>query len=148
MRLYRIVDARHAQTSFSGQASLGHPARWHSGRLPVIYTATTQPLAALEVLVHLQDRSQLEHYRIIPCTVDDALVAPVPDDLPGDWHHSRGTRESRAYGDAWLQSRTSHGLEVPSALAEGTNVLLNPQHPAHKKIQISGPEPLREPLWS
>lgn len=146
MRLWRIVDAQLAATAFTGQSSLGRPARWHTGHLPVIYTATTQPLAALEVLTHLGDRRQLRHYHLIACDVDDAHIATL-DDPPGDWHVSRGTSASRACGDAWLESMSSHGLAVPSALAQGTNVLLNPRHPDHDQARIHDAQSLPGALW-
>lgn len=147
MRLWRIVDARHVDAAFSGEGSLGHPARWHSGRLPIVYTATTQALAALEVLVHVDDRRQLRFFRLIPCDVDDDLVTPLPDDLPRGWHRSRGTAETRAFGDRWLESGSSYGLAVPSALVKGVNVLLNPRHAGHGRLDVGEVEEVREGVW-
>jgi len=62
-------------------------------------------------------------------------VSIEPHDLPEDWARSPVVR--RRVGDAWLSEGGSALLLVPSAIvAETTNVLINPLHPAAAGIEV------------
>jgi len=50
---WRILKEKHAATAFSGEGAAKTGGRWNSRGVPVIYTSSTQSLATLESLVHL-----------------------------------------------------------------------------------------------
>lgn len=78
------------------------------------------------------------------------VEADVPDDvsrevfdaasLPG-WDDPRDTSVAQGFGRAWIESRRSALLIVPSVVTAGrdTNVVVNPDHPDAGRIKV-GPE--------
>ena len=106
----------------------------------MVYCASSLALAALELLVHLPPAMRrtgaLPPFVAVGLDIADALVADLG-------HRANLTRtETRALGDAWLQSATSLGLSVQSrvVLLE-RNVLLNPRHPDMAKVTVALTEP-------
>jgi RES domain-containing protein len=73
---------------------------------------------------------------------DAALVENIPlNRLPADWRVEPPPPSTNAIGDAWLREVRSAVLALPSVIVPGElNYLLNPAHPAFKKISISKPE--------
>ena len=142
MRVSRIAAAAFARSlkqAFSGEGGLYASARWHTAGRPVVYTAQSLSLAALEILVHLKQTNDIRPFR--------AFVADIPDDcilkpraFPAGWRTR--IEATRALGDAWLASRASPAMQVPSVITPGEwNVLLNPQHPQFSlKWIVKGPE--------
>ena len=55
--------------------------------------------------------------------------------LSDNWRNE--TMASREIGDRWLERSTSALLQVPSAIAQGQNFLLNPAHPDAAKIVVA-----------
>jgi RES domain-containing protein len=111
----------------------------------MIYTAGSQALAALEMLVHLQVSDLLRHYRLIPVTFDAALIKTLDRiTLPANWNRRPTPQAVRSIGDAWIASLESPVLEVPSVVVPGdSNYLLNPLHPRFAKLAIGDPQPFR-----
>jgi RES domain-containing protein len=96
----------------------------------MVYTADSLALATLELSVHITG-GRVKYV---------ALQFDVPDDLvdvlePAGLKRSWATNEvsTQRVGEAWLDSRRSAALSVPSALVDvrsgERNVLLNPVHP-------------------
>ena len=50
---WRIVRARFADSAFDGEGARRYGGRWNSRGTRMVYTAGSQALAALEMLVHL-----------------------------------------------------------------------------------------------
>jgi len=138
---WRIVKAKHAATAFSGDGAAKTGGRWNSRGVPVVYASTTKSLAALETLVHLNLPVPFK-YVVIRLQFDDALVEKILlNRLPADWRVEPPPPSTRAIGDAWVRERRSAVLALPSVLVPGElNYLLNPAHPAFKKISIGKPE--------
>ncbi len=58
-----------------------------------------------------------------------------------DWRDQPPPASTRAFGDAWLASRRSPAVRVPSAVVLGEfNYLLNPLHPDFARLTFSPPE--------
>lgn len=140
---WRIVKARHAAAAFGGEGARLEGGRWNSPGTPVVYTAESAALAALELLVHLGRGSILSAYVLIACTFDEALVLPLDRKrLPNNWRSYPAPPELQLIGDEWVKTGTSAVLKVPSAaMATDANYLLNPRHPDFQAIRVSDPQP-------
>ena len=138
---WRIVKQKHAPTAFSGDGAAKTGGRWNSRGVPVVYASSTKSLAALETLVHLNPPVPFKYvgFRL---QFDDALIVKVPlNRLPADWRLEPPPPSTKAIGDAWVREIRSAVLALPSVLIPGElNYLLNPAHPAFKKISIGKPE--------
>ena len=135
MTLWRISN----HSSLDGEGGLRATGRWHSRGRRIVYCTQSPAAALLEILV----RSELAladspvRYRLLRISApEDAWSASVePQDLPAEW--VRSPFATRRIGDAWLSESGSALLLVPSAVvAETTNVLINPLHPAAAGIEV------------
>ena len=53
LRVWRLCQVAQQATAFSGDGARRYGGRWNSRGLAAVYTAATQSLAALEILVHV-----------------------------------------------------------------------------------------------
>jgi RES domain-containing protein len=141
MRVWRISKAKYAHTAFSGEAARLFDARWNFAGTPMVYTSASLALAAIEFFVHL-DPSEAPSGLV-------SLMADLPDDLaverveneqlPRDWRKT-DHKDLQQLGTDWVRSQSTVALVVPSAAVEGEwNVLLNPEHPEFRKVQVGEP---------
>jgi RES domain-containing protein len=142
---WRIVEARYAAGAFGGEGSRRFGGRWNSEGTAVVYTAGSQALAVLEMLVHLVEDDFLSPYRLIPVTFDERIVSEIElRSLPRGWRRRSTPRAVRAIGDKWVASGTSAVLRVPSVLVpDESNYVLNVRHPDFAKVTIGRPQPYR-----
>ena len=135
---WRIVKTRRTADAFNGEGARKFGGRWSSPGTPVVYTASSQSLAALEMLVHLKSSQILDRYSVIPVTFEDELIEVVdPGQLPGQWRHAPAPAAVRAIGDDWVKAGGSAVLKVPSAVVPAEwNYLLNPGHAAFARISL------------
>jgi len=138
---WRIVKAAHAATAFSGEGAARTGGRWNSRGVPIVYTSSTKSLAALETLVHLNPPVAFK-YVTIRVTFDTSLVKYISaKTLPPNWRIEPPPSSTKALGDAWVEEAESAVLALPSVIIpDEINYLLNPAHPAFKKISIGKPE--------
>jgi RES domain-containing protein len=142
MRVFRIGLARFLrirEEAFSGRGGMVSSGRWHTEGHPIVYTAQSLSLAALEILVHLKQTQSVEPFLSYAAEIPDELILK-PESYPARWK-SR-IEVSRAFGDAWLEGKSTPALRVPTILAPGEwNVLLNPLHPGFSSSWIhAGPD--------
>jgi len=135
---WRIVQARHQDRSFDGEGAKQNPGRWNHPGIPLIYTAGSLSLAALEILVHVEIVEVLRLYVCIPVVFDEALCRRLDlRHLPKNWSDNPIPISTRDLGSAWAKRLDSGLLAVPSAVIPlETNYLLNPRHPDFPKIEI------------
>jgi len=140
MRLYRI--ARRPYADLTGTGGLHHPGRWHDRGCPVLYTATSIALAAVEFAVHTGTRPpdtmllEIDLNGATPLKVADMIGGP----LPGNWASDHG--HTRPIGMRWLSDRTSVALAVPSVVIPlEQNILLNPSHSDFSGVALIRVEP-------
>lgn len=140
---FRIVKADLADTAFSGEGARRHGGRWNGAGTELVYTAQSESLAMLELLVHLQASDLLAAYVTIRVDFDDAQVEALSASaLPARWRASPAPSRLQALGDRWVRERRSAVLRVPSALVpRESNYLLNPNHPEFTRL-VRG-EPVR-----
>ena len=142
--VWRITTARFAQTAFSGEGARLYGGRWNPKGWEVVYTAESQSLGLLELMV--QDDPLRAHYVLIPAQ----LPADLPetridvDQLPDDWRTIDARDVLQALGLAWLEGGQTAVLNVPSAVVPAErNLLINPRHPDFSRIVIGEAQSLQ-----
>ena len=142
--VWRITTARFAGTAFSGEGARRYGGRWNPKGCEVVYTAESQSLALLELMV--QDDPLRAHYILIPAHLPSGLPETRIDaeQLPGDWRTIGARDVLQDLGAAWLQAAATAVLSVPSAVVPAErNYLLNPRHPDFAHIRIGTPQSLQ-----
>lgn len=148
---FRVVKTKRKDDAFSGEGARRAGGRWSSKGVPAVYVASSLSLAVLEILMHLEDASLLGAFGFFPVTIPKPLVETIPvDSMPWNWAEFPAPFETQSLGDAWIRSRSSAVLRIPSAAFQGvpvgipeTNYLLNPNHPDFARIQVGPFQSLR-----
>ena len=142
---WRIVKRRHARTAFSGEGARLYGGRWNSPGVAIVYTAESQSLAALEMVVHLESSELLHNYVVFEVGIDESLVLKIEwSQLPRNWRADPPPQKVREIGDAWAAAGKSAVLQVPSAtLPSERNFLLNPRHHDFARLVIGKPSPFQ-----
>ncbi len=138
--VWRLLTTRLVETAFSGEGARLYGGRWNRRGVSLVYTAGSQSLAMLEMLV--QDEPLRARYVMIPATIPKGLkIERVSlDDLPAGWRDRAAREQLQAIGTDWAKRTTSAVLAVPSAVIPAeTNYLLNPLHPGFARIDIGDP---------
>lgn len=136
---WRIIKARHRDRAFSGEGARIAGGRWNKIGIPMIYTADSLALAALEIIVHLSRQELLKKiFFCIPARFDANLVTALdPAELPEDWNALPPSESTRAIGTEWALKQTSTVLKVASTvIPQEFNYVINPLHPDFNKIAI------------
>ena len=136
LTVWRIVTQRFAETAFSGEGARLYGGRWNPKGVAMVYTAHTQSLAILEMLV--QDSPLRARYVMIPARIPERLIQSIEmADLPRDWRDVSARVELQRIGAAWCADQSSAVLAVPSAVVPAeSNYLVNPGHPEFDSILI------------
>jgi RES domain-containing protein len=142
---YRIFQTRSRADAFSGQGASRFPGRWNQQGVRMVYTAGSLSLAAVEMLVHLDEAKILNLFTYISVTFDCSLCRDLPvAQLPKDWAQYPVPASTREIGTRWIQKQESLVLAVPSAvIAIEKNYLINLLHPDFDKLEIGKPQPFR-----
>lgn len=144
LTVWRLTTAPRAKSAFSGEGARLYGGRWNPKGVPVVYTAQTQALAVLEMMV--QDEALAARYVMIQAQIPDGVAIERIDarSLPAGWRSMRHLETLREIGAEWARSRRSAVLAVPSAVIPAeTNFLLNPLHPDLRRARIEKPVPFR-----
>ncbi|MFA7242612.1 MAG: RES domain-containing protein [Sulfuricellaceae bacterium] len=139
--VWRLVTARFADNAFSGEGARLYGGRWNRKGVPLVYTAESQSLAMLEMLV--QDKPLRARYVVIPAHIPKGLkiMRIDPAQLPPDWRTIPAQAQLQEIGGAWALERSAAVLVVPSVVIPSEcNYLLNPLHPHFGKIEIGEPQ--------
>lgn len=133
--VYRIHDRRFHALNGMGAALKG--GRWNPPGLPVVYTSHAYEGTLLEILARVvAKRMPRGHVASRIALPDDSEVLRLDATDPPDWVDRKRSQE---LGRAWIASRRSLALEVPSYVARpwGRNVLLNPRHPDFGRVRVA-----------
>ena len=143
MKAYRLVKARHATEAFNGEGARLYGGRWNAVGTPMVYAAQSRALAAMETLVHTSGAYRRIQYVIYEIDIPDRFAHTLDrNDLPPDWQSLSPPASLQAIGSAWQASRQSTALLVPSVMIrEEYCILLNPEHPDTRAIQVHYPMP-------
>lgn len=135
---YRIVRPEFADDPFSGQGARRDGGRWNSPGVAMAYASATPSLATLELLVNIPRSLRLPRYTLVTCHFPEAIVDEISSArLPPTWRDFPPPGALQKIGDAWIHSRTSAVLRVPSAVIDlEFNYLLNPDHSDFRSVEI------------
>lgn len=138
MHVYRLCKKEYSEGLLQGEGGRLADGRWHTVGRRVVYCASSEALAVLELRVHLG--RYIPHSEYLMHTIDvpdDCVELLDPKDLAGGWNAVPHTAVSQAIGDEWLRSRQGLALRLPSVHSQSdTNILLNPEHPDIQHIRI------------
>ena len=143
MRFWRICRKPYVDTALDGSGGMYTSGRWHSKGNPIVYTASSAALAALEVLVHVDPLTAPADLRLLAIELPDDLSIEVlePITLPEGWHSVPAPAALQILGSSWLTSGRTAALNVPSAVIKvERNFLLNPRHPEVQRVRILSDE--------
>jgi RES domain-containing protein len=140
MRAWRLTRAVYSADPLSGHGAQLAGSRWNSPGVRMAYSSTSRPLAVLEMLVHVSRDTVPADSILIPIDVPDALVAEAAS-VPSDWAELPYGPKARDFGDRWVLKGASVALLVPSVvLPAERNLLINPAHPAVRRVRVQSPE--------
>ena len=142
MILYRLTKKAYAD-DLSGTGAHLYGGRWSNKGKATVYLASSQALALLEILVHLQPLIEPLNYMLLKIEVPQESVLEINNkELPNDWNCDQSPMSIKKIGDDFLISNQYLLLKVPSAIVPGEfNYLLNVQHPEMKGVKIISKEP-------
>ena len=139
--VWRLLTARFAHSAFSGEGARLYGGRWNQKGTPMVYTAGSQSLAMLEMLV--QDEPLRARYVMLSATLPANLKIErvTPAQLPANWRDGGARAQLQAIGTEWQKRGSAAVLAVPSAVIPSeTNYLLNPLHASMARIVIGKPQ--------
>ena len=140
---YRLVKRKFQETAFDGEGARLYGGRWNSPGNACVYVASSESLALLEIMVHLESYRLLNAYVLLRLTLPaESILSVGADDLPDNWQEAPAPAETAELGDGWLASGQSLALALPSVVVpRELNYMLNPAHPRFAEI-VSAAEPL------
>ncbi|MGB5266548.1 MAG: RES family NAD+ phosphorylase [Polyangiales bacterium] len=143
MRVYRLIRARWVNQALTGEGARRYGSRWNPKGVPMIYTASTLSLAALETLVHFAiDTAPVDYVALTIRVPDDAVEQVDHKQLPADWYATPPPVGCQQVGARWAAEAQSLGLAVPSTVVPTeTNIVLNPLHPDFPIVTLEKQEP-------
>jgi len=138
---FRIVKEQRSKNAFDGEGARRYAGRWNSKGVPIVYTSESLALCSLEIFVHLPSYELLKNYVYIKVSFDSDLVL---DAQPTEgWDARPVSKASQSIGDQWVEENQNSVLRVPSVVVpDGSNYLLNINHPEFELIKIGDPFPL------
>src|ERR1035441_7147716 len=74
---WRITKRKHARSAFTGEGARLYGGRWNSPGTAIIYTAESQSLAVLEILVHLDSPELLKKYALFRVGIDESYIVDI-----------------------------------------------------------------------
>ncbi|MEP6850699.1 MAG: RES domain-containing protein [Acidobacteriota bacterium] len=134
---YRIFQTVHAAKWNDGEGAFRYGGRWNSPGTRVLYTSASLSLAALEVLVYLDDEKVLAEYSHATVGFDEKWVKNVEDlaILPANWREFPIPDTVRKIGNDWIRQADSAILRVPTAILPAEfNYVVNLEHPLAREI--------------
>jgi len=137
MILYRISNCKYAR-DISGTGAKMFGGRWNSVGTPMHYMAENRALAALEVLVNIDNVSDTSQLCLSIFELSDESIELCNlNQLPKNWRAYPSSFEFQKIGDEFVKTNKYLLLRVPSAIIEDEfNFLMNVNHPLAENIKI------------
>ena len=104
----------------------------------MVYTASSESCAQIEMRVHFQGSDIFKRYAIFELSIPKPLIEILDEALlPAEWWRSPASLELRRIGDEWARRRQHAVLAVPSSVARTDFVyILNPLHADYAEIVV------------
>lgn len=140
MNLYRLSKEKYAGDR-TGEGSRKAGGRWNLKGTPVIYTADSTALAALENLVHFNINLMPKKYYLTTFKLPEnvKIDSITISKLSNNWRNYPAPNALAQLGTEWANKNKTAVLKVPSSILPdegGWNYLLNPNHEDFAKIKI------------
>ena len=138
MDVYRLCKEIYSTDVLQGHGGPVTAGRWHNQGQRIVYCASSEALAVLELRVHLGRYVPRARYVMHTLDIPEEDIMDLPaEGLANDWNAIPHTAASRAVGDEWLKSGRSVALRVPSIHSQSDrNVLLNPEHGNIRRTRV------------
>ena len=143
MIVYRLTRSRF-KNDLTGKGAEIAGGRWNSIGIPVLYTAESRALCALEIAVHTPLNVVPEDYLMITIHIPDKAEKKeiFIKNLPSDWKSFPETRYTQTLGDSFFKEGKYLALKVPSAIIQGDhNILINPFHKDFHQVKVVSIDP-------
>jgi len=143
MIVYRLAREKY-KNDLSGRGAEDAGGRWNSKGVPLLYTAESRALCALEIAVHIQLNIVPLDYLMITI---DIPAFPKPQEisyahLPEHWRNFPEIKFTQNIGDRFFREGKNLALRVPSAIIKGDyNILINPAHIDFRSVKVVSMEP-------
>lgn len=139
---FRLVKRKFQESAFDGEGARLYGGRWNSPGNACVYVASSESLALLEIMVHLESYRMLNAYALLRLTLPKQSILSVgTEDLPENWREAPAPAETADLGDGWLASGQSLALALPSGVVpRELNYMLNPAHPLFEQAVASAEE--------
>jgi len=143
MRVFRLCERRHSKSVLSDEGGLHFDGRWHSQGRRIVYCASCEALAVLEVRVHVGRFMRRTPFTMHEIELPDEAVETLSRrELPKQWHRVSPSKRAQELGDAWLERNKALALAVPSIHSHSDrNILINPAHEAAGRIKVVARRP-------
>ena len=127
--LWRLTKRSYADSTFSGKGARLYGGRFNPVGTPVVCTAESLALAAVETLTTLPSYQALETYVYI--RVDLPSKAKITKLSPDGWGERQPSSAPQREGQTWIDAGDTIACAVPSVvIPHSWSTLLNPRHPA------------------
>ena len=136
MIVYLSAKKKQTSNDLSGTGAYNEGGRWNNVGVYALYTSENRALAALEVLVHVEESELPPNLYIITINIDDsAPIYEVKDsELPKDWRQPENIA-LKIMGDKLFEDNKYIGLKVRSAVMPNEyNYILNPLYPDYNNL--------------
>ena len=136
MRVFRIAKKKHSSNELSGLGAYNNGGRWNNVGVYALYTSQNRSLAALEMLVHLEESELPPNLYIMTIEIKDSAPIYEMEDskLPTDWRSPENIAV-KTIGDKIFKEKKYLGIKVKSAVMPGEfNYVLNPRYPGYNNL--------------
>ncbi len=137
MIVFRLSKNIYAN-DLTGKGAEIYGGRWNSVGTPLIYTAESRALCAVEIAVNTPLYNIPTDYSIISFQIPDETITFVEEKiLTINWNILPYSPFTIQMGYLFISEKKSLILKVPSAIIAGDyNYLINPLHPDMVKLKI------------
>ncbi|PWD97994.1 RES family NAD+ phosphorylase [Marinilabilia rubra] len=137
LEVYRICKTEYAG-DLKGTGAYKVGGRWNTPGNYMLYTSSSVSLSMLEVLVNFSPSTFPEGMSLVIISIPTDSISELSiENLNDKWASLPIDYFSQSVGDAWLESKESLTLTVPSVInPREINYLVNPLHPDFNKVHI------------
>lgn len=142
MEVYHVGSRKFAK-QLTGEGAKLHGGRWNSIGTACIYTGESISLCVLEYAANVNLHQLSSSLAVSVYTLPERSWKEFSiKELPGNWQEVPAPAETQEWGTKLLQEANHLALKLPSVIIPSEfNYILNPLHPAFKKVKIKDIRP-------